>query len=41
MAVQCPCAQCTRVKRCTMFRDAHTGHLIYLCPVCARELGYR
>jgi hypothetical protein len=35
-----PCEQCNTVKRCAMFIDETTRKPIYLCPACARDLGY-
>ena len=40
MSVSRPCDQCSTVKRCTMFMDDTTRKPIYLCPACARDLGY-
>ncbi len=28
------------IKQVKMYVDAHTGHPVYLCAPCARELGY-
>lgn len=34
------CEQCGKIKRCAMHLDEHTKRPVYLCPPCAKELGY-
>ena len=34
------CYQCSKVKRCRLYRDEHTAQIIYLCSICEKELGY-
>jgi len=29
-----------QIKEVRMFKDEHTGKIIYLCKRCAKELGY-
>lgn len=36
-----PCHHCGKVRKCALHRDDERGGaILYLCPKCARTLGY-
>jgi hypothetical protein len=39
MAASRPCEQCGKVRRCGLHLDQNR-RIVYLCGLCAKELGY-